>query len=219
MIIRRPPPRAGGFLFFLFAWWVWRGAVLAQDAVAPEPRFKLYGWIETGITGNPNPPATRQNFGHLFTDRSNELLLNQVVLTAERILGDSPNDFDWGFKTQFTYGSDARYIHSVGFLDNTQHEIVNPDVVETWVLLHLPIPNTAGGLDVKGGKFVTLEGAETIDPRPNFFYSHSYIFNFGLPLNHSGVLTTFHPAKGLDLYAGLTRGVNTATTLSGCCAA
>ena len=208
-----PPPRkAGRFLLFALASSLWAGAILAQDTPAPAPRLKFYGWIETGITGNPDPAATGQNFGHLFTDRSNKLLLNQVVVTAERVLGDSSDKFDWGFKTQFMYGSDARYIHSVGFLDNTEHELLEPDVVETWVLLHVPIPNTAGGLDIKGGKFVTLEGAETIDPRPNVFYSHSYIFNFGLPLNHSGVLTTFHPTKGLDLYAGLTRGVNTATT-------
>ena len=112
-------------------------------------------------------------------------------------------------KVQFLYGSDARYIHSVGLFDNTQHDVVQPDLVEAWLLLHVPIPNTAGGLDIKGGKFVTLEGAETIDPRPNVFYSHSYIFNFGLPLNHTGVLLTLHAIKGLDFFAGATRGVNT----------
>jgi hypothetical protein len=181
-----------------------------QDAaVAPDSRFKWSGWVESGITFNPDSPNDRQNFGHLFTDRSNELLLNQAVITAERTLAGSGGDFDWGFKTQFLYGSDARYIHSLGLFDNTQHDIVQPDVVEAWMLFHLPIPNTAGGLDIKVGKFVTLEGAETIDPRTNVFYSHSYIFNFGIPLNHTGVLTTLHPIKGLDLYAGVTRGVNT----------
>ena len=59
---------------------------------------------------------------------------------------------------------------------------------------------------------MTLEGAETIDPRTNIFYSHSYIFNYGIPLNHTGVLTTTHLLKWLDVYAGVTRGVNTATT-------
>ena len=188
------------------------GEVAAQDAVAPASRFKLSGWIESGVTANPDNPADRQNFGHLFTDRSNELLLNQAVITAERTLGDSSDEFDWGFKAQLLYGSDARYIHSVGLFDNTQHEIVQPDLVEAWLLLHPPIPSTAGGLDIKAGKFVTLEGAETIDPRPNIFYSHSYIFNFGIPLNHTGVLATFHPIIGLDLCAGVTRGVNTSAT-------
>ena len=51
---------------------------------------------------------------------------------------------------------------------------------------------------MKLGKFVTLEGAETIDPRTNFFYSHTYIFNFGIPFNHTGALATFHATKWLD---------------------
>ncbi len=188
------------------------GEPAPQDTVAPDSRFKWYGWIESGITVNPDEPSDRQNFGHLFTDRSNELLLNQAVITAERSLVASGDDFDWGFKAQFLYGSDARYSHSVGLSDNTEHDIVQPDLVEAWMLFHLPIPRTAGGLDIKIGKFVTLEGAETIDPRTNVFYSHSYIFNFGIPFNHTGVLTTLHPIKGLDLYAGVTRGVNTSIT-------
>ncbi|MEP6708896.1 MAG: porin [Verrucomicrobiota bacterium] len=189
------------------------GEVATADfAKEQTTRFKLYGWIESGITANFDNPADRQNFGHLFTDRSNELLLNQAVITAERTLDPQAAGFDWGFKAQFLYGSDARYIHSVGLFDNTQHEIIQPDLVEAWVLLHAPIPNTTGGLDIKIGKFVTLEGAETIDPRTDVFYSHSYIFNFGIPFNHTGVLTTLHPVKWLDLYTGVTRGVNTSTT-------
>jgi hypothetical protein len=188
------------------------GEVATGKEATAEPRFKLSGWIESGITLNPDDPADRQNFGHLFTDRANELLLNQAVITAERTLDPKASDFDWAFKAQFLYGSDARYIHSVGLFQNTQHEIVQPDLVEAWLLGHVPIPNTTGGLDVKVGKFVTLEGAETIDPRANLFYSHSYIFNFGIPLNHTGILTTLHAVKGLDVYAGVTRGVNTSTS-------
>ncbi len=73
----------------------------APEAIAPpEARFKWYGWIESGITFNPDDPSDRQNFGHLFTDRANELLLNQAVLTAERTLAPSGDNFDWGFKAQ-----------------------------------------------------------------------------------------------------------------------
>ncbi|PZR79729.1 MAG: porin [Chthoniobacterales bacterium] len=199
-------------LLVAFGFPAYAGEPTVQNAPTPEPRFKLYGWVETGATVNPDDPPDGQNFGHLFTDRSNELLLNQAVITAERTLAVAGDNVDWGFRAQFLYGSDARYIHSLGLLDNTQHDIVQPDLVEAWMLFHLPIPNTSGGLDIKAGKFVTLEGAETIDPRTNLFYSHSYIFNFGIPFNHTGVLTILHLIKGLDLYAGVTRGVNTSIT-------
>jgi Putative beta-barrel porin-2, OmpL-like. bbp2 len=174
----------------------------------PEPRFKIYGWIEGGITGNPDSPIDNHNFGHLFTDRANEPMLNQVVITGERTLDPNATGFDWGLKIQFMYGSDSRYIHSVGMMDLTTDDRIQPDFPEVYANFHLPII-TAGGLDLKIGKFVTLEGAETIDPRANVFYSHSYIFNFGIPFNNTGFQSVLHVNKYLDVYAGLNRGVNT----------
>src|SRR5438128_690104 len=66
-----------------------------------EPRFKLSGWIDSGITFNPDSPQSNQNFGRLFDDRANEPLLNQVVINFERALVPQPGQFDWGFKLQF----------------------------------------------------------------------------------------------------------------------
>src|SRR5262249_13601224 len=71
---------------------------VVEQPKPPEPRFKLYGWIEGGITGNPDPPIDNHNFGHLFTDRANEPLLNQLVITGERALDPNATGFDWGFK-------------------------------------------------------------------------------------------------------------------------
>ena len=173
-----------------------------------EPRFKISAWIDSGVTFNPDSPRDNQNFGRLFDDRANEPMLNQLVLNLERALAPQPGAFDWGFKLQLAYGSDDRFFHSLGLLDRTTDDILQPDLVEAYLNLHFPV-FTEGGLDLKLGKFVTLEGAETIDPRTNFFYSHSYIFNFGIPFNHTGALATFHATKWLDLYAGITRGVNT----------
>jgi hypothetical protein len=181
---------------------------VAEQPKPPEPRFKLYGWIEAGITGNPDPPVDNHNFGHLFTDRANEPLLNQFVITGERALDPNATGFDWGFKAQFMYGSDARYIHSLGMMDLTTNDRVQPDFPEVYVSAHIPIAST-GGLDLKVGKFVTLEGAETIDPRTNVFYSHTYIFNFGIPFNNTGFQSVLHVNKYLDLYGGINRGVNT----------
>jgi hypothetical protein len=175
----------------------------------PAPRFKISGWIDSGITFNPASPQDNQNFGRFFDDRANEPLLNQLVINFERALAPQPGEFDWGFKLQFMYGSDARYIHSLGlFSDTAATSIVQPDLVEGYLNLHFPIISE-GGLDLKLGKFVTLEGVETIDPRANFFYSHTYIFNVGIPFNHTGALATFHATKWLDHYSGNTRGGNT----------
>lgn len=186
--------------------------VLAGEPSAsptPAPRFKISGWIDSGITFNPASPRDNQNFGRFFDDRTNEPMLNQLVINFERALAPQPGEFDWGFKFQFMYGSDARFIHSLGlFSDTAATSILQPDLVEAYLNLHFPIL-TEGGLDLKLGKFVTLEGAETIDPHTNFFYSHTYIFNFGIPFNNTGALATWHATSHLNLVAGLTRGVNT----------
>jgi hypothetical protein len=186
--------------------------VLAGEPTAsptPAPRFKISGWIDSGIMFNPASPRDNQNFGRFFDDRTNEPMLNQLVINFERALAPQPGEFDWGFKLQFMYGSDARFIHSLGlFSDTAATSIVQPDLVEGYLNLHFPII-TQGGLDLKLGKFVTLEGAETIDPHTNFFYSHTYIFDFGIPFNNTGALATWHATSHLNLVAGLTRGVNT----------
>ena len=175
----------------------------------PAPRFTISGWIDGGITFNPDTPRDNQSFGRLFDDRANEPLLNQAVINFERVLAAQPGEFDWGFKAQFMFGSDARYIHSLGLLDSVMKtNLYQPDIVEAYVSLHLSLL-TERGVDVKLGKWVTLEGAETIDPHTNVFYSHTYIFNFGIPFNHTGALFTVHTTNWLDLMAGVTRGVNT----------
>jgi hypothetical protein len=180
--------------------------VLEQEEA--KPRLTISGWIESGITFNPASPEDNQNFGRLFDDRSNEFVMNQAVITAERAL-DAKIGFDWGFKLQLMFGTDARYIHSLGLRDRmAERGLYQADIPEVYLSLHLPVL-TEGGIDVKLGKFVTLEGVETIDPRTNAFYSHTYIFNFGIPFNHTGALFTLHAKKWLDLIAGVTRGVNT----------
>jgi len=178
-----------------------------KETKPPEPRFKIYGWVEGGITINGDQPKDNQNFGHLFTDRANEPLLNQATIVLERLLKPEPGQYDWGFRVQGMFGSDSRFIHYFGELDNTMHEIVQPDIVEAYLNLHTPWL-TEGGIDFKIGQFVTLEGAEVINANGNFFYSHSYIFNFGIPFKHTGIMMTTHATKWLDIYTGVVRGVN-----------
>jgi hypothetical protein len=99
----------------------------------------------------------------------------------------------------------------VGFLDFVTDDRVQPDFPELYVSGHIPIPAT-NGVDLKLGKYQDPMSAETVDPRQNVFYSHSYIFNFGIPGNDLGGLATFHVNQYLDIYGGINRGVNVAFT-------
>lgn len=192
--------------------------LLATSAYAEDAKPEAGGWwdtvkfsgyVEGGGLANIDRgiSSSRINFGHLFTDRSERLQLNQAVLTLERPI-DAKTKYDFGFKLQGLYGTDARYTHFLGELDRATSAREQFDVVEAFLLFHTPWFGE-GGTDFKIGQYVTLEGAEVIDPRGNFFYSHTYIFNFGIPFKHTGALATTHVNSVLDLYYGIDTGVNT----------
>ncbi|ABE64994.1 conserved hypothetical protein (plasmid) [Nitrobacter hamburgensis X14] len=167
----------------------------------------ITGHVQAGITFNEGPSGGI-NFGHLFTDKANSLLMNQALLTVQRPLDPKASGYDFGFKFQAMYGSDARYTHFLGEFDQSISGRNQFDIVEAHALFHLPWL-TSGGVDVKVGQYVTLEGAEVIYAPDNALYSHSYIFNFGIPFKHTGIMTTTHVTPILDVYAGIDTGVNT----------
>ena len=183
-----------------------------KDMAAPSSWWdsvKFSGYIEGGGLGNPgrDRDPNQINWGHLFTDKNDNVQLNQLSLTLERPI-DSKKSYDVGFKFQSMFGSDARYTHFLGELDRVTSDKEQFDIVEAWLQFHTPWLGE-GGTDIKVGQYVTLEGAEVIDPRGNFFYSHSYIFNFGIPFKHTGILAATHVSSMLDLYYGVDTGVNT----------
>src|SRR2546430_17726402 len=79
----------------------------------PAPRFTISGWIDGGITLNPDTPRDNQRFGRLFDDRANEPLLNQAVINFERLLEAQHPEFDWRFQPQSPFGTAARYMESL----------------------------------------------------------------------------------------------------------
>lgn len=169
--------------------------------------IKLGAQVNAGITVNPTDPRNGINFGHLFTDKANRPLLNQILLTASKDIDTAVVDWQWGFKTQLLYGSDARIVHTLGVFDRMIHDRNQLAVVEANVAVRVPV--LAGGLDLKLGLFPTPLGFELIDPKTNPFYSRSYIFNYGLPFKHVGGLAVAHVSPLLDLYGGVTSGTNT----------
>lgn len=183
---------------------------------APQPAppafwtsaITLSAQLEGGITVNPASPKNGLNFGQLFTDKANQFLLNQILLTAEKDVDPKATGFDWGFKFQVLYGSDARYTQFMGELNHSIGSRYQLGFQEADVSLHLPWLG-AGGTDVKIGQYPTPIGYEVIDPKGNPFYSHSYIFNFGIPLEHTGGYAVVHATPMLDIYAGADSGVNT----------
>ena len=194
-----------------------------NPAVAPEPEkpyvppanfgewasgIKLGLQGNAGIIGNTSSPDSRRNFGHLFTDNSNRPVLNQLLATVGRDVDPKATVTDVGFKLQLMYGSDSRIVHTLGVFDQLIHNRNQLAVVEANLSVKFPTI-FANGLDVKAGIYPTPLGVELIDPKNNAFYSKSYIFNYGLPFKHTGVLATAHVSDLLDVYFGIDSGTNT----------
>ena len=195
-----------------------QGADLASKKAPPPPppppawldTLTVDGFVEGGVAINFNQPFNKVNWGHLYTDRANWPTFNGAFLTVQRPLNPAATGYDFGFKFQGAIGTDMRYNHYLGVLDYAIRDRTQIGPIEAHVLAHLPwvTPISEGGIDVKVGKFVTLNGAELIYSKDNLFYSHSYMFNFG-PFLHTGVMATTHVKPWLDVYTGVTTGVNT----------
>jgi hypothetical protein len=142
------------------------------------------------------------------------VLPNQVLLTVGRDIPKDVTDWDVGFKVQGMYGTDARYTHFLGVFNNVTTNRAQYDIVEGSISVHAPIITT-GGAEFKVGMYPTPLGFETIDPSTNPFYSHSYIFNFGLPFKQTGGYGILHVTPELNVWAGLDTGVNTTLPVGG----
>jgi hypothetical protein len=190
----------------------------AAAAVAAPPSWadaiKFYGHVEGGIAFNTASPDNHENFGSLFTDKSNQPQLNQLMLTAERPIDSASSKFDIGFKLQGLFGTDARYTHSLAETDHLIHSKYQFDFNEVTLNMHLPVA-FEGGVDLKVGQFPSPFSAEVIAAPGNSLYSHSYIMNFGVPMKSTGVLATAHINPTLDLYGGFDTGVNGGITADG----
>ena len=161
--------------------------------------------VEGGITVNPQDPRNHRNFGSLVTDDANRPLLNQALFTVSRVVDPKATSVDVGFKLQAMYGSDSRIYQTMGVLDQLIHDRNQLALIEASVSARFP-SLFANGTDLKAGIYPTPLGFETIDPKPNAFYSHSYIFNYGLPFKHTGALATAHVSDLLDVYLGIDSG-------------
>jgi len=151
----------------------------------------------------------------------NHFMLDQVDLRFERTVRS--DKWDVGGLIEVQYGTDADAIHSNGLaMGNESYQgsggsnqintgknaddRFNPqyqfDLTQAYIDVNVPVGN---GLIIRTGKFVTLMGYETLDPRGNPFYSHSYLFS-AIPFTHTGVLGIYNFNDQWKLTAGFSRG-------------
>lgn len=175
--------------------------------VPDEFPFRVYGWIQNSYTGNTNGrPASGINFGVNPNNLANRWMGNQYYLIAERVLKQD-DTFNFGFRFDNLFGNDAQFNHSNGVFDRTYklNSFRQYDPAQYYVEAHLPIV-TEGGIDIKVGRFYTLAGYEVVPATGRPLLSVPYMFNYGQPFTHHGVLTTWHYNKNINIYNAAING-------------
>lgn len=100
----------------------------------------------------------------------------------------------FGGLVNLTAGQDARVIASYGEATS------NFDVTQAFVQY------AHGPLTIMGGKFVTLAGAEVINPTQDTNYSRSILFGYAIPFTHTGARLTYVASDELSLILGVNNG-------------
>lgn len=124
----------------------------------------------------------------VFDARHDSFTLHQASLTIAK----QPKE-GFGAVVNLTAGQDAEVIKSY---PNTGGS--NFDVTQAYVQY------ATGPWTFIGGKFVTLAGAEVINPTADTNFSRSILFGFAIPFTHTGLRASY----ALNDQIGLTLGVN-----------
>ncbi len=161
-----------------------------------------YGWT---YDFNHPPSGTNLPYDLFFTESSPSVEIGQL-----RFNRPSEGWFIPGFGTTLTFGKAARRIKADWNGDGAVNrgdtfETNNFDAEEAYLTWAVPDdgPSFLKGLTVKGGKFVTLLGAEVIEPWTNPLNgSHSLLFAYAIPFTHTGVLLSYPVSETISVTAG-----------------
>ena len=175
----------------------------------------IRGYIEAGFTSNPNWPLSGFNGPDGYNDLSNQAVLDQLYLIAERV-AKVENDcgVDYGYRADVMFGTDAHFVQTVK----------GSEWDSTWSggspYYGMAMPQLFGTLQynkltLQGGHFFAPCGFENVMPTENFFYSHTYAFLYGEPTTLTGGMATYKLKDKLLVNAGIDTGWNEFKAVNG----
>ena len=171
--------------------------------------FELFGYLQQGVTLNPDSPNDRTNGPVLNNYRSNAYQMVGVYLVAERKVNPDCCHVQLGGRIDTLYGTDAAF----GLSNGLDAKIVSDDASRFYKLafpqiyanLFLPI---GPGVSCKVGHFFSPVGNEWLYNTENFFYSHFLSWNIQ-PGTHTGLLAETKLLDSIEVRFGPNFGWNT----------
>jgi hypothetical protein len=165
------------------------------------------GWFQAGYHSHAVPLS--ENYGDLlsFNDVPHHVNLHQSWLFVEKVADTECQCWDWGFRADIMYGTDAQKTQAFG--QNQGWDTSWDNGVYGWAIPQAYAELAVGDLSVIAGHFYTLVGYEVVTAPDNFFYSHALTMFNAEPFTHTGVLGTYSGIDNLELYGGWTAGWDT----------
>ncbi|MDF1746575.1 MAG: outer membrane beta-barrel protein [Gimesia sp.] len=169
-----------------------------------EETLSIRGWLNGGFIGNTDSPGSKFNGPYNAVDRSNEAMLNQFYLIAEKGLSECNTGL--GGRIDLLYGEDFFLAESIGI---EKHQDGSGHWNKDYYGLAIPQAYLSYGrkdLSLQLGHFYSVVGYEGLTAPDNFFYSKSYSYQFAGPFTHWGGQVNWNPNDNLTIQAGLHNG-------------
>lgn len=165
----------------------------------------ISGYFDVGWTFSTNHPQSGDAIsGRNFDKDQNDFVFNGFHLALEK----PEKDWGVGFKVSGDFGRTAELLReATQWTSKSAKFCCGPSAELREIFLTTTIP-VGAGIGLKGGLFVTPLGTEII-PSPGAFndnISRSFLFNFGVPLRHLGVLASYQAHKMVGLSLGIVTG-------------
>ncbi len=172
--------------------------------------LNIGGWIQSGYHNRNTPLSNVPSDVLAFNDLPDKINLHQGWLYFEKTLDLENNSWDWGFRLDVMYGTDAQKTQAFGnppgsydFLNGLDHGSYG------WAFPQAYIEVGRGDWSAKVGHFYTLVGYEVVPATGNFFYSHALTMFNSEPFTHTGAIVTYSGYEDIEFYAGWTAGWDT----------
>lgn len=164
--------------------------------------ISISGYLDTGWTFSTNHPNNPANIsGRYFDKDQNKLVFNDFNITLDK----PEKDWGVGFHLSGDFGRTGELLREATLWGKTFHKEPSAELRESFVTTTIPIGE---GLGIKGGLFVTPLGTEIL-PNAGAFndnISRSFLFNYGVPLRHLGMILSYPIHKMVGLSAGIVTG-------------
>ncbi|MBI2999077.1 MAG: porin [Deltaproteobacteria bacterium] len=175
-----------------------------KSALEKALTISISGFLDASYTWSSNRPGAAFNHnisGRYFDKDHNKIVFNDFNLTLDK----PEKDWGVGFHVAGDFGRTGELLREATLWGSKLQKEPSAELREAFLTYTVPI---GAGLQIKGGKFVTLMGTEVIpapgSPNPNI--SRSFLFNFGVPLTHTGLLLIYPVTSMFTVMGGPVTG-------------